>query len=294
MIEYVIGVDIGGTKIAAHSCDSTFKTLHEISLPCPATEGGDAIMNVVIECCRQLQEKTDGELKAIGIGAAGQVNKNTGTVIDANENITDWIGTPIAHILGDAFAVPVVVENDVRAMALAEATIGAGKAYQHLLCITAGTGVGGAIVLNGRLWHGTHFSAGEIGYLYAGENLTLEDLASGIALQEDYDFHLNYTLQEIAKRANEGERKARQILRDGSTILAEVLAPILAFLDPQALIVGGGVPQAGHWWWKYFLKTLEEYPLKSVQQIDILPAKLGNRAGMVGASILAWKGIGES
>ncbi|MEM9950366.1 MAG: ROK family protein [Chloroflexota bacterium] len=294
MSEYVIGVDIGGTKIAAHSCDRNFKTLDEISIPCPATEGGDVIMGVVIDSCQQLQEKKAGKLQAIGVGTAGQVDADAGTVIDANQNITDWIGTPIAQILHDVFAVPVLVDNDVRVMALAEATIGAGKEYQHLLCITVGTGIGGAIILNSQLWHGAHFSAGEIGYLYAGENLTLEEVASGIAMEEDYDFHRKYNLQEIAKRANEGEHKARQTLRDGSTRLAEVLAPILVFLDPQALIIGGGVPQAGKWWWKYFLKTLESYPLNSVQQMDILPAQLGNRAGMIGASILAWQGVDDS
>lgn len=287
----MIGIDIGGTKIAAYSCNRAYQTLAEVVLPCPAQQGGEAVMQTVIRCCEQLQQQTDGTLAAIGVGTAGQINPEAGTVVDANDNFTDWIGTPIKEILQREFEVPAFVDNDVRTMALAEATHGAGIGYQHVLCITVGTGIGGAIILHGDLWHGAYFSAGEIGYLYAGKNLTIEDMASGVGMEKKYDSNRAYPLQVIAQRAEKGELKARQTVQEGAMLLAEVLAPISAFLGPQALIVGGGVPQIGRLWWDHFRKTLENYPLKSVQQIDILPAQLGNRAGMIGASILAWQGL---
>lgn len=261
-----IGVDIGGTKIAAHVSDGSANSIHTLKHATPV--GADAILKTVITICRELQQHAD--VKAIGIGTAGQVNPHTGEVLDANENIPGWRGVSIAEHIKAALDLPVFVENDVRVMALAECNLGAGKGFQHVLCITVGTGIGGAIILNGKLWHGAHFSAGEIGYLYAEEGLTIEESYAGPAIERQ---QMSGNTPDVVQRAayNLGIR----------------LAPVVAFLDPEAVIIGGGVPEIGDLWWQPFTESIKSYRLKSVRSTPILRAELGNRAGMIGAAILA-------
>ena len=289
--EAVIGVDIGGTKIAAHVCNRDNRTLYEDTCACPAQEGAEAILASVITLCRRLMHAAhDYDIRAIGIGTAGQVNPHTGVIIDANDNLKGWVGTRIAERLHAEFALPIVVDNDVRAMALAECTLGAGRAYQHVLCLTVGTGIGGAIVLDGKLWHGAHFTAGEFGYIRESHHTTIEAVASGVAIEAVYDGGRAYTLQEITQLASNGDRQAQQAIRMSAETLAETLAPIILFLDPQAVILGGGVI-AVEPWWTGFTETITTLDFATVKQLPIRRAELGHRAGMVGAALLAWQGV---
>lgn len=296
-MQTVIGVDIGGTKIAAHICDTTFQTLHELSVTCPAREGGEAVLRAVINLCNDLlQSVPDAQLLAVGVGSAGQIDPVKGMVVDANPNIMGWTGVPIADRLGAELGCPILVENDVRAMAMAEFTLGAGKPYQHVLAVTVGTGIGGALILNGKLWHGAHYSAGEVGFLRAEEGLTIENTSAGAGLERTYmqraKLDQRISLREITQRAHAGEALARQVIvEDGAKKLGDTLAPLLAIIDPEAVIVGGGVPHIGDLWWQPFLEAIQQFSLKSVRETPVIPAQLGNRAGMIGAAILAYQRI---
>ena len=312
----VIGLDIGGTKIAAHISDGTLWSVGEVTRPTPpeskpealhqATDkaqakqaGREALLNTIIAVCRDLlaeAEKQQISIHAIGIGTAGQVDPDKGIVVDANENLVGWKGTPIAETVGQALGLPVVVDNDVRVMALAECTLGAGKDFQHVLCLTVGTGIGGAIVLNGKLWHGAHFGAGEIGYIKVDAEHSIEEVTSGPALerlyQEATDAIEPVSLREIVQRAQQGDAIARNVIvQAGAERLGTFLAPVLAFLDPEAVVVGGGISEIGNLWWQPFIAALRRFKLLSVQHMPILKAQLGNRAGMIGAAILAMQHV---
>lgn len=306
----VIGIDIGGTKVAGLLCDHNYEPLIEHVIPTPDavkpaslmhTErhqaeavGRTALLNAVIDLCRRLQREAEHQnrsIDAIGVGSAGQIDPQTGIVLDANDNLLGWRGTPLGSTLEQTFGVPVAVENDVRAMAVAECHLGAGKLYESVLCLTIGTGIGGALVLQKRLWHGAHFTAGEFGYLAASPTQTIEQLASGPALERQYQDAVHSKesvfLPAIAQRALQGDETAQIIIQTGAQQLGRVLAPVIAFIDPQAVIIGGGLVEMDDLWWQPFIQTIKQFALRSVQLTPVLKAALGHRAGMIGAAILA-------
>jgi glucokinase len=320
MQRVVLGVDIGGTKVAAYIDDGTATGQAYQTHATPAESqphvlqgvdrtSGDyyrilqngrfALLQVVVDLCFELfatAQANNLEVAAIGIGTAGQVDMQTGTVVDANENLVGWKDTSIATYVGQTLGFPVFVDNDVRVMALAECTVGAGRGYPHVLCMTVGTGIGGALVINHQLWDGAHRSAGEIGYFYVTPDETIEDRYSGPGLVrhhlEKHPAEPDLTLRDIAQRAAQGDRACIETLQQGAHDLALVLAPVIAFLDPAAVIVGGGVVEIGALWWLPFVETLQSFRLKHIRQIDIVQAQLGNRAGMIGAALLARQKVG--
>jgi len=303
----VLGIDIGGTKIAARIVSDSLETLAERVVPTPdaakptalhaasdkdaaRAAGRAAMFDSVIQLCRALDYRGHG-VTEIGIGTAGQVDPVRGVIVDANENIVGWKGAPLAESIARALGITVYVDNDVRTMALAESTLGAGRGYAHGLYITVGTGIGGAIVLDGRLWRGAHYSAGEIGYLFGGladdgQARSIEQLYAGAAV-EHRTFDGTLTLREIADRAHAGDSAARAVIESAASALAVRLAPAIAFLDPEVVVIGGGVPQIGALWWTPFTETLQHFVLESVRRTPILKAALGAQAGVMGAALLA-------
>lgn len=313
----VIGIDIGGTKIAAHISDDTLWSINETTCPTPPAaqppalknphydhetilqNGREALLTTIIELCESMRDDApaDVEIIGVGIGSAGQINAEAGVVMDAVENLVGWANTPVAEKVGSALNLPVFIENDVRTMAFAESTVGAAKGYQHVLCITVGTGIGGAIILNGQLWRGAHFSAGETGYFYSrpaanGWNNIEQDYA-GPGIEREYQrvtqSEHQLSLREIADLARDGDFHAKTTIRNLAHALGTKLAPVLFFLDPEAIVIGGGVPQIGDLWWQHFVAGIRDFQFENVRQMPILKAELGNRAGMVGAGLLAWQ-----
>lgn len=294
----VIGVDIGGTKIAAQIADGAGWHLPPITIPTPAKEGATAVLTAVADLCKDLMTQAHAheiDIEAVGVGAAGQIDPIAGVVLGANDNLSGWTNAPISETLSQSLDLPVWVDNDVNVMALGEGRLGAGAHYDHILYIAVGTGVGGAIVQNGRIWHGAHFSAGEIGYLVAARDedsvLTLEQLTAGPALERAY-WTLNgggpwHDLRTIADCADKGDITAEQIIKRGAYLLGTTLSPALCFVDPEVLIVGGGVPQIGPLWWNVFINAFQEAPLESTRATPVVRAELGPDAIMVGAAVMA-------
>ena len=316
----VIGIDIGGTKIAAHISDGTLWSVAALKRPTPAESqpgaligiehdtsahdealrrGSTALLDALIQVCRDLMAQSaahDVQIVAVGIGSAGQIDPNEGVVVDANENLVGWKGTPVAITLQTALGLPVYVENDVRTMILAETTLGAGCTYRNVLGIAIGTGIGGAIVLDGRIWHGAHYSAGEIGYLYAAPGQTIEDLYAGPAIARrycrDHAPDQSLTLVEIANRAHAGHLMCADAIQTAAAELGAMLAPVFGLIDPEAVVIGGGVPEIGDLWWKPFTDAIRACRLMSVQQMPVLRAELGADAGRIGAARLAAQKVG--
>lgn len=301
---HTLGIDIGGTKMAARILNGdTLTTLAEHTIPTPAAAkpqvltgavdtdsalraGRAALLDSIVALCDAIDIHIHN-VQRIGIGTAGQVDTDTGTILDASDNLIGWNGTPLAALLSERVGLPVFVDNDVRVMALAELKLGAAKPYQHVLCITVGTGIGGAIVINGKLWRGANFSAGEIGYIFGGMHdsrpHTIEQLYGGAAI-ERIAFGGASTLRELLAR---GDADAQRVVQDAAHALGVRLAPVFAFVDPQAVIIGGGVAEIGPLWWDAFAAGVRSFELVSVQQMPLLPAALGSAAGAIGAALLA-------
>lgn len=285
-------LDIGGTAIKSGLFDGG--TLSDIrETPTEAGMGGGHVVQRAKDIIDSYRQRCSFD--RIGISTAGQVDPVRGQIIYANENIPGYTGTKLKEIMEQQFHVPACVENDVNAAAIGESVFGAGKGYKEFVCLTYGTGVGGAIFTNGKLYTGSSFSAGEFGAIvthpearFAGQNIfsgCYEEYASTTALVKNakrFDSSLSNG-RKIFERFDEPDVKAlvdRWILE-----IVYGLTTIIHILNPECAILGGGIMEQ-----PYVLEQLREklYPnlISSFRQVKIEKAALGNRAGMLGAAVL--------
>lgn len=293
----VVGLDIGATKTIAGLVTKDgglLRSLQVATAPSPP-----AILEAARALCEKLIAEAGAPVLAIGIGSAGVIDTRTGTVIHANDNLPGWTGTELAAL--SVGGLPIVAENDVRAMAYGEATLGAGRGCGSLLCVTVGTGIGGALILNGEVWPGENFSAGEIGYLVIGwdddKPLILDQYASGPAIERAFqaatDTGERFPLTEISARAHTGDATAATVIRRKARELGAILAGYATSINPQAVILGGGVSQIGPLWWDAFAGAFRANLPPLLASTQLLPAALGVEAVLLGAAMRAWRELSE-
>ena len=286
----ILVFDIGGTAIKYGICqDGHLEETREC--PTEAFKGGPHILNTVCSLAEQYLP-----FDAIGISTAGQVNPEEGYIIYANSNIPDYTGTQFRQILQERFHVPVAVENDVNSAALGEAVFGAGKSKDSFLCLTYGTGVGGAIIENKQVYHGSSFSAGEFGAIitHAEEKLSGTDPFDGC-----YERYASATaLIKMVSAVDPSLTNGRQIFANlERPEIKEVvnkwideivlgLATLIHIFNPSCIVLGGGIMVQ-----PYILEQIHtripQMVMSSFAHIQISSAELGNSAGLLGAYYLA-------
>ena len=312
--KYNIGVDIGGTNVKIALIDSNGAIAYSNSVPTRAEMGYEyTIQNIITTIKDSLKEsKNDiSDIGGIGFGLPGQIDSQNG-IVRLLPNIPGWVEVPLAKIISQEFNVPVKLDNDVRVATLGELNFGAGKGCQNLICLTVGTGVGSGIVLNGQLVRGASMTAGEIGHVIVENNHgeicgcgatgCLEAYASGpsvVKLAKDYIAGGKSTkYKEIAagneitpyivyEAAKQGDAVAKRIFTIVGEYLGVALVSVVNLLNPEKIIVGGGVGQAGD----LILDPIREAIKKrciptSAAAVQVVSAQLGESAGVVGASIL--------
>ncbi len=293
MTMQAVVLDVGGTAIKSGLYENG--TVHDIlETPTNAHLGGPHLVESIrsIISSRSLNCSFD----CIGISTAGQVNPETGTIIYANENIPDYTGTELKKILEEFFHVPAAVENDVNSAAQGEAVLGAGAGESQFVCLTYGTGIGGAIVLDGSLYHGSSCSAGEFGALVTHP----EDRDPSVSLFSGcYEKYASTTALVAKARAFDPS------ITDGRVLFSRIAEPeiqtlidgwimeivyglvtITHMLNPSCIVLGGGVMEQ-----PYLLPKIRELfyqnIMPSFRSVKVKKAELGNKAGMTGAGILA-------
>ncbi|RIE03974.1 ROK family protein [Cohnella faecalis] len=287
----IAAADIGGTHTKIGICDELGAIERFREFPTESHLGGPHVMNRLLERLAAYDEQCD----AIAISTAGQVDTEKGRIVFANDNIPNYTGTAIREIVENRFGKPVKVENDVNAAALGEARFGAGEPYRDFLCLTFGTGVGGAIVMDRRIYRGADGVAGEFGHLFThplsetvgGRKPYYEAYASTTALvrmakEADSECVDGKAIFDKIKRGNDA------LLRVVDAWIAEVaagLASLVHIFNPSAIIVGGGVMEQD-----FLVRMVEERTrslvLESFGGVRILKASLGNKAGLLGAASL--------
>jgi len=307
-----VGVDVGGTKVAAGLVDEQGAILRRTRRPTPSSSPED-VEDVIAACVDELC--ADAEVEAVGIGAAGFVTADRSTVLVA-PNLS-WRDEPLRDAVADRVGLPVVVENDANAAAWAEYRFGAGRGEQHLVVVTVGTGIGGGIVLDGRLYRGRFGIGAEFGHMQVvpggrrcgcGQRGCWEQYCSGRALlheaREIADVQRAYGSRllelgggrpegieaiEVTQAAREGDPAALDCFTVIGGWLGQGLADLAAAFDPGAFVVGGGVADA---------RELLLTPARSAfasrltgtrhrPHAEVRRAELGNDAGLVGAADLA-------
>ncbi len=303
--EYVLAIDIGGTKIAAGLVNRHGSVVQKQVLATRPDLGAPAILQSVIEAGKALQEKASRfELcvVAIGIGSAGQVNADLGAITYASANLPGWSGLHLSEEVRRGLGLETFVDNDVNALALGEHHYGAGQGFEEVLYLAVGTGIGGAVVRQGEIWRGSTWSAGEICHLVIDINGTrrcscgatghLEAYTSGPAMVQRYRELSNrrdqLDLQKVAELARYGDGHAQHAIAEGATILGTALGGVLNVLDPEMVVIGGGVPEIGDLWWRHLEDALRANPMPGPARVHLRRAELGVDAVLSGAAWLAF------
>jgi glucokinase len=302
MTPWRIGVDVGGTKIAAGLVDIHGQVRDRLALPTPATEGPDAILGAIADTVATLRGKlADADrVLGVGIGTGGVVDHRDGVIVSATGLLQDWTGTRVAEQIRDRSGLPVAVDNDGNALALGEHRFGVGRELTDVIYVAVGTGVGGGIVLGDQLRRGVHHTAGELGHLCAPGSVHrrcscggyghLEAVAAGPAITADYRHRSGdgqaSDLRVVAQRAESGDPHAADAIGHGGAVLGAVLAGLADTLDPQAIVIGGGVAQLGAVYWTPLQASFAAEALPAVKPTPLLPASLGSAAAVIGAAAL--------
>ncbi|MFD2215057.1 ROK family protein [Metabacillus endolithicus] len=294
---HTIGIDLGGTNLRIGVFNEQGEIINEQSQPTEAAKGPQYVINQMAEIINQL--KATYKIKAIGIGSPGPLNPHDGIIIEP-PNLPGWVNIPIVQLLEEKISLPVKLENDANAAALAEATLGAGKGASSVFFITVSTGIGGGYVLNGELVSGAQGSCGEIGNMivnpspdaYHGPGLNkgaLEGLASGTAIGRIGKERLNITngAQGVFHLAEQGNKEAQAILDEAINYLAIGLANIVHTVNPEIIVIGGGVMKSKHLIVEPLIEKTKGYLYPSLKEDFVLkPALLDQKAGLIGAGLL--------
>ncbi|WP_227991615.1 MULTISPECIES: ROK family protein [Microbacterium] len=289
----VVGIDIGGTKIAALLVSSEGTVLARGSVGAPAAQGGAAMADAAAGLAASLAAEAGVPLGAAGVGAAGVIDHETGTIRAASATFVGWAGFPLAEELEARLGVPVRVENDVNAFLLGEAAA-AGREDRDVLGVMLGTGVGGALLIDGELHHGPHGAAGEIGHTPGYSELVctcgqvghLETLASGTSIAMRYQERTGDIVRDarvVADRARAGDVQAIAVFDAAGRALALACASAATILDLPCAIVGGGVTSAWDLLEPAITRTLHTDSPVSGIPLRIVPAVLGSDAVALGA-----------
>ncbi|MDJ1171539.1 ROK family protein [Roseofilum sp. BLCC_M154] len=288
----VIGIDIGGTGIKLGRFAKDGRCQNTLTLPTPQPATPEAVISTLLPALAQLDP--DHSALALGVGVPGPVDQ-TGKISRIAINLTDWKDVPLAAWLEDKTGKPTVLANDANCAGLGEFWIGAGRNFQDLILLTLGTGVGGAIIIDGKLFTGRHGAAGELGLitidLYghpcnSGNSGSLEQQVSIPAVRRLG--HLDP--QELGHLAESGNRQALEFWQNYGHRLGAGLANLIYVLTPEAIILGGGISQSAAYFLPATLAEIEHRVLPSSREgLQVLVAELGNQAGMVGAAKLAWE-----
>ncbi|MCC3373674.1 ROK family protein [Cohnella sp. REN36] len=316
--DYAIGIDVGGTKINAGIVGSNGETLLSVSLPTKAGSStvGDRIAVAVQRLLDWVREQGEIErkgkemsIRGIGIGTAGQVDWRTGAIRYASDLLPGYTGTPLKSDMEKRFGLPVVVDNDVNVLSLAEKHAGIGKGAKQMICLALGTGVGGVLVNDGKIVHGVWGGAGEIGHLsvdyrglpcICGGRGCLEAYASGTSIAK----RMNERLAEAGAdslggpldtratvdRWQAGDPLATAVMDEAIEALGSAISGLLHVFNPELVVIGGGLADVG----EPLLSRIREETRKRTMPsfydgVRIVLPSHGNYGGMIGAAMQLWE-----
>jgi glucokinase len=311
----VIGVDLGGTNLRTALLSKDGDILDKRKEATHASDGWKKVVARLIDnITRQREVAVQRGLfvAAIGVGAPGVIMMDKGIVVKS-PNFPDWNNLPLKEELEKALHIPVVIENDANAAALGEQWRGAGHGIGSMILVTLGTGVGGGIVLDNKIWHGADGMAGEIGHMTiipdgrlcgCGNAGCLEMYASARGIVQSYHEALEktdsassgdmqvITSERVYQEARSGNERAVRVMKEMGRLLGIGMANLINIFNPEMIVIGGGVKDA----WQLFIGATHQEIMRRAFQVpaertNIVPSLLGDDAGMVGAAAVALQKI---
>ncbi|MER3472609.1 MAG: hypothetical protein C4335_00950 [Armatimonadota bacterium] len=309
---YIVGVDIGGTKVACVLADEQGNILARHWQPTRAQEGWQAVVQQLFEMAEQVMGDVPRQrVRGIGISCGGPLDSQKG-IVYSPPNLPGWDAVPIKRIFEERFGLPTRLENDANATALAEHRFGAGRGTRNMAFMTWGTGIGGGLILDGRLYRGTNDLAGEIGHTTillggplcgCGKHGCLEALASGPAIArrarelaqsapESAVWQMaepdTVTAQHIVDAAVAGDTFARFVLAEAGTYMGIGIANVAQVLNPERVVLGTIAVKAGELVLEPLRHALKVHAWSRVREVlEVVPAQLGDRAQDL-AAVCLW------
>jgi glucokinase len=292
----VIGIDLGGTAIKLGRFTADGNCLQSLTVDTPQPATPQAVLSQIVDAIAQIDP--DNQSIAIGVGTPGPADA-AGKIAKVAINLAGWQDVPLADWIEAKTGKPTILANDANCAGLGEAWLGAGRNFDNLILLTLGTGVGGAVIIDGKLFVGPQGAGAELGLITlnpdgpmcnSGNNGSLEQYLCISAIRR----RTGKEPAELGKLAENGDPQALTFWQEYGKDLGIGLTSLIYVLTPQAVIIGGGVSASFPYFFPAMQAEIEKRVLPTSRVgLQILPAKLGNAAGMVGAAKLAW-GIGDS
>lgn len=313
----LLGIDIGGTKLAVGVATPDGSLLAERVEPSRAHEGPDAMISRAVDLARAATRDAGvpvAEIGAVGIACGGPLDPWRGVVRNALNN-PGWIDIPIVRLVSDALGRPTYLDNDANAAALGEHRFGAGRRADHLVYLTISTGVGGGVILDGRLYRGANGNAAELGHISidhrgrpchcgsigcieaccSGTNIAARTREALAATEEASRLRAvpldRLTAADVTAAVRDGDPLAERIWGETTTMLGVGIVSIIHAFNPQLVILGGGVTRAGGLLFEPVRRVVEERAMPWLREaVRVVPAELGERSGILGAVAVALDG----
>ena len=312
----VLSIDLGGTKIIAAIISDKGQVMAKEYYPTLANEGSQPVISRILSAIDNLLSQSNmdsSQLDSISIAAAGAINFEAG-LVTASPNLPGWNDVPLRDIVNERYRVNTCLINDASAAALGEHHFGVGKGVNNLVLLTVGTGIGGGIIINGKLYSGPCGSAGEVGHMTidvngprcnCGNIGCWELLASGTAMAKEAIKRIkqgkkssltklvggqieNITAETVSLAAQGGDSLALEVILKAATYLGVGMVNLVNIFNPEMIIVGGGVAQMGDLLLEPARQVVKERAFRlSAQAVRIVPAQLGDDAGVLGAAVFA-------
>ena len=307
----VIGIDLGGTSIKYALVDSLGNALFNGVLPSKANESAEKIVEQLKESIRAVLSFAETEqhvVQGIGIGSPGIIDTQTGTVLGGAENLKGWEQIPLVQILSREFDLPIYLDNDANVMGLAEAAFGAAKGCTDVVFLTIGTGIGGGLIIDGKIYGGYLNRGGELGHFpliangeecACGSKGCFEHYASATALIRRYKARLLANGKDVPKEVDgkhivecyhQGQAEAIEALNENCAYIGHAVAGFINIFSPQKVIIGGGLSDAGPFYLDQIRQAAVRYSMADCAvNTAIEAAVLGNRAGCLSAAGLVFQ-----
>jgi glucokinase len=285
----VLGIDLGGTAIKLGRFQPDGTCIKALTVPTPQPAFPESVLFAIVDAIAEIDP--DREACAIGVGMPGPTDAE-GRIARIAINLPNWVEVPLADWIEAKTGRPTILSNDANCAGLGEAWLGAGRSFQNFILLTLGTGVGGAIILNGELFIGHKGAAGELGLISldangapckSGNRGSLEQHTSIQAIRR----RTGKEPDELGQLARSGDPEALEFWRSYGCDLGLGLTSLIYVLTPEAIVIGGGVSASAEFFLPSAIAEIEQRVMPTSREgLQIIPAKLGNQAGMIGAAKL--------
>jgi glucokinase len=298
--KFIVAVDLGGTNLKVALLDSKYKIIDNKILATKRFIKKESLILAIVGSINKIIKNNlvyKGNILGVGLGLPGPIDVERG-IVHFFPNIPGWKEVNLKNILKLRLNLPIFLDNDANLMALAEHRLGAAKGSRNAVCLTLGTGVGGGIIIAGRLYRGSSFAAGEIGHMPINEKGAPCE-CKGIACLETYignkrimkeakrQFRRQIALEELSALAKEKNKPALRLWSEVGRHLGVALVGVVNLLNPDCIVIGGGVANAGRALFNEVKKVIASRAMRvQAKEAKIVKAKLGTDAGLIGAAIL--------